>query len=234
MPSTSEATILSQTSYRSVGRAHADLLEGMQFRAALQMRTPLVALEHDGEIRAVDAELPKYGPTWAGAWIPKPRSELGLAPVDPTARTRCAEIGYVAEDGGAYLPFLKAYRRIVESNESVEKKLQELEVFRRGREHYEFTRGFDGDWPQAVLVSELAHGLPVGNGIAAALFSAGLRDLAQVRTATDEALLAVKGIGPKTLAAIRNAFERAVGALASTASKGPQGLDPSTGLDTST
>jgi hypothetical protein len=147
---------------------------------------------------------------------------------------RCAEIGYVTEDGRAYLPFLKAYRRIVESNESVEKKLQELEVFRRGREHYEFTRGSDGDWPQAVLVDELAHGLPVGDGIAAALFSAGLRDHAQVRAAPDEALLAVRGIGPKTLAAIRRAFERAVGALGCTASEGPQGLDPSTGLDTST
>ena len=252
MPRTPEQPDISQTSFHAIGREHADLVEGMQFRASLQLRTPLIALEHDGEMQPVDEELPKYGPPWAGTWIPKPKAETtppaGDAPpahgadgAPPTqgaedARpaqgaplTRCAEIGYVPDDGGRYLPFLKAYRRIVEADETVERKLQMLEVFRRGHEHYEFTRGFGGDWPQMAMEEELTRGLPVDATVAAALFSAGLRDVAPVRAAKDEALLAVKGIGPKTLAAIRETLARAVESLTGTA-----GIDSDEQLDAAT
>jgi hypothetical protein len=196
---------LEPASARRAGARDENDLAGMKFRATLQMRTPLHVLEHDGEVLPVDAELPTYGPTWAGRWSPFNKTDIDLP--TPSLMTRSSDIGWVREDGGAYLPFLKRYRRIIETPDHAENKLKLLDELRSAPEHVEFARRLPANWPQTVVHGQLRSELQIDSLIALRLFDAGFRDANAVRSASDEQLRAIKGIGPKRLAAIRVALD---------------------------
>ena len=104
---------------------NVDILAGLEFSATLQIRTPLNALNHHGELfNGTPNQAPNYASQADGIWLPKTKTfkELGID-VEEMEEGKCAsDIGHVKAE--EYLPFLKSFRRIVESNKSVEQKIQ--------------------------------------------------------------------------------------------------------------
>jgi hypothetical protein len=200
------STIPSQQVYVTKASDFDEVIEGWEFNATLQLRTPLIALEHHGEvIRGVRPDGPTYGPPWAGIWLPKEKSwaELGLPFRESPPGDMASEIGPVPEDGGTFLPFLKDYRRIIEGSGSIDERIAAVRAV-LAREEYssiveQLGPGFEDSW----AVEDLALALGVTGGIAEKLFDAGLRDTASVRAATDATLRRIKGIGPAALNRIR-------------------------------
>ena len=114
-----------------------DLIKHYQFIATLSLRTPLAILERHAETHPGPTEdLPRIASQQDGIWIPitKSWSELAGPKVSTTVReqlralaartqeTMASDVGPVPEDGGDYLPFLKAFRAIVESSDTADNK----------------------------------------------------------------------------------------------------------------
>ncbi len=196
-----------------------DVLKGWEFCATLQLRTPLAVLEHHGElIEGAEAVLPTYGPGWAGIWTPKTKSwaelgaEVGLALPEFPPGQMASQIGLVPEDGGAFLTFLKAYRRIVERAVSVEEKEREVQALARRPEYSEIAAKLGPslldecfDPAEEAAIERLEGAFKIGYVVAANLYEAGLADAVSVASASDATLRAVQGVGPKTLSKIRRA-----------------------------
>lgn len=155
-----------QNPYRNQGRANASVLRGWRFFATLQLRTPLCALIHHGEVvEGVDTELPSYGPSWAGIWTPELKSWdeiLGLKPGTLNLSkipkgTMASEIGQVPTDGGDLLPFLIAYRTILESEGSVDERLRRVKALLDAPEHQELVTklgAYSVEWTAREWLSE--------------------------------------------------------------------------------
>jgi hypothetical protein len=195
-----------QHPYRDHGIANSDVIKGWRFGATLQLRTPLFALQHHGElVLGVDKELPEYGPSWAGMWEPVVRTwdELGIKGPRLAAGSRASEIGQVTEDGGSFLKFLLKYRTAIESNEPVVERLARVRELFAAPEFADVTSSLRAHAADRWAVAELSNDLGIRFGVAAVLFEHGLQDAKAVRSATDELLLGIPGIGKKMLASIR-------------------------------
>jgi len=188
----------------------ADVCKGFEFRATLQLRTPLRVLLRDGELYLKnDGCQPQIArEPWEGVWVTalKTYEEIACGP-DSTAdsieffrrldagfaaagRTVASDVGPILADD--YLPFLIAVRRIIEARDTIEHRIEELLEMPIEAGWQEFVSkhgGIDGIierfFPKFM---NLAAGLDTPNRIAAA---------------SDETLLGIKGIGPAKLKAIR-------------------------------
>ena len=190
-----------------------ELLAGYVFSATLQIRTPLHILERhlttapaDGPLwdyRANSADMQADPHNMHGIWL----AYTGTHRPSPVA----SDIGPVPKGGIAYAEFLKAFRKIVESNRSPSDTAFHLDALktkepawatfdRKLRKTY--TRKL-GDTPKTL--SEMwfrlqLQALPgIGPKAAKALFDAGHLDIYNIRHTTDDALLAVPGITRATL-----------------------------------
>jgi hypothetical protein len=108
--------------------ANADILDGVRFIATLQLRIPLRVLEHHGEIfRGPPSQAPVYGDAGEGMWIPHLRhsvfDDLGFP------RQHASDVGNVDPD--KYIPFLIAFRTIVEGNDSHDLKIKQIHDLRK-------------------------------------------------------------------------------------------------------
>jgi len=104
-----------------------DIINGLEFIATLQLRTPLRVLLRHGEIhRDINTAPPKYAKEmWEGIWTfnTKTYRELGID-IDKIKGTHASDVGQVMADD--YLPFLIAIRKIVELNEPIENRIKKL------------------------------------------------------------------------------------------------------------
>ena len=115
-----------------------DLVVGWRYFATLQLRTPLAYLEMDGKFSAGPKEPPLIGPAENtlpdgtgfnpyGMWI----QEIDRSILPPsTIANRASELGPIrigSKDEKELLSFLKAFRYIVETGETLDKMLSELE-----------------------------------------------------------------------------------------------------------
>lgn len=182
---------------------NVDVLAGLEFFATLQIRTPLNVLNHHGELfNGPPSQAPNYASQADGIWIPKTKSwaELGID-IEEMSQGQCAsDIGPVTPE--EYLPFLKNFRRIVESNKSVEQKIvliRELQthsnnykiIFKRLQKSY-------GEFPEAYFYMQLMQLPGVGKKTAHNLFQQGYCSKEQVLSANQEELTQVPGIGINT------------------------------------
>lgn len=188
----------------------ADRCKGFEFCATLQLRTPLRVLLRHGELYLKnDGRQPQIAREgWEGIWFPVTQSleetfresdcsadniEFAKrfdAQLNAIPRTVSSDVGLVLADD--YLPFLITVRRIVEAHDPIEQrieKLHEMPIVADWQEYLAKHGGVDGIIGRFFpKFSNLAAGLDTPNRIAAA---------------SDETLLAIKGIGPATLKAIR-------------------------------
>lgn len=184
--------------------AFADILDGYEFAATLQLRTPLHVLEHHGEVfRGRPEHTPVYGSGADGIWVPKTRDDIGAA--EPPGQTCASDVGSVSAD--TYLPFLKAYRRIVESMASANDKLAQIrELGDRSGQFAAFYSALERAYPGfpesrfELTIDSLPN---VGKARRMHLKAAGLTRLEDLAQSSIAGLTAVEGIGQSTATRIQ-------------------------------
>lgn len=125
-----------------------------------------------------------------------------------------SDVGQIPADGGNYLPFLIAVRKIVESHSSIERRIEQLRempltgdwkiyIARYGPSHISRSRGMD--WIIAVFFPRFVDNIPKINAATIdELSRLGLDTPNRIADASDETLLNIKGIGQAKLKAIRD------------------------------
>ena len=173
-----------------------DVIKGLEFSATLQLRTPLRVLLRHGEMHT-DRNMPPPKiclEPWEGGWFPRTKTfrELGIDADEPGSAPG------LSSDSGDYLRFLIAVRRIVETYDTIEhriEKLREMPIKAGWQEFFKRHGGMEGIvetfFPKFC---NLPKELDTPNRIAAA---------------SDQTLLGVKGIGPAKLKALRERCARA-------------------------
>lgn len=183
----------------------ADVFGGMEFCATFQVRTPLRILQRHGQVVPLGSTLSDDFEPWMGIWIAKPKSwrELGID-ADEMQQLVASPAGPVT--AAEYLPFLLAVRRGVEASAggTVGRIARLQAVCARPK----FARFVAAEGGAAKLcdrffppVLSLIPGLPSDSQ--KELRKLGLVTVADLRSASDGTLRAVKGIGPGKLNAIR-------------------------------
>lgn len=186
-----------------------DIINGLEFSATLQLRTPLEILKRHGEIFSGHGTPPQYAKEeWHGIWLPKTKTfrELGIDVNE-------MEEGSCASDAGSvkaseYLPFLLKFREIVEMTLSVDEKIVSLEHLSKQDENFKVFwnkhKAIDADFPHSFFYKQLATIEGIGNITAKALYQNGFKSVSDIQNATDEELLSVKGVGTSLLIKMRS------------------------------
>lgn len=186
-------------------------VEGMRFSATMQLRVPLRILRRHDTNAPLDADLPDDFEPWMGMWFPRPKSldaVLGTNGIDAkleATRTFASPAGPVrAQD---YLPFLITLREIIEDdNDSIAARMRRITLAceRPGWERFVQAEGGaarinDRFFPPVLsLIPGLTAQARQG------LRAAEKTTVAALNAAPDTELLAIEGIGPAKLAAIRS------------------------------
>lgn len=115
--------------------------------------------------------------------------------------------------GGDYLSFLKAFRKIIESNGSPQDKKSAIRSLAESDSTYlgfiNRHGGVDGEWMDKWLGYDDFLGISgIQMKVAKSLYEAGFRSSEDLRHAEDKQLTAVKGIGPATVRKIREILSR--------------------------
>lgn len=181
--------------------ANEYVLEGVEFIATLQVTTPYSVLVHHGEAFAgPPSKAPQYGTQGQGIWIPKTKSwkSLGIDLPEFPPSQHATDIG--PQHPEAYLPFLLAFRRILESDKTDELKIEELRALATQKPEYlEFWErhvSVREDFPRSLFYRYFLELPGVGRKIAQALYTAGFRSIDQVRRSELSELQKVPGVGP--------------------------------------
>ena len=197
-----------------------DLIVGWRYLATLQLRTPLVYLEMDGRFSAGPKEPPLFGTAENfleggagfnayGMWL----REIDHSILPPsTIASRAAELGPIrigSKEEKDFVSFLKSFRYIVETGETLDQMLSDLEELSTSTpgnvKWWEKYSAWDPLWPDSYFIGQLCINLPTGVGPAKAerLYLAGFRTVEQIQAASDEALLKVEGLGKGLLRRLR-------------------------------
>jgi hypothetical protein len=197
-----------------------DLIGGWRYSATLQLRTPLAYLEMDGDFSPGSKQPPLVGPAENflddgtgfnpyGIWLPEIDKTKSLLPLS-TVASRATGWGPVqigSPDEKELLSFLKSFRYIVETAETMDQKLAELAELSTStpanRRVWQKIVRSDPGFPDSFFYGELC-GLPgVGGKIAERLYRAGFRTLEEIQAASDGDILKVQGVGKGLLGKIR-------------------------------
>lgn len=190
-------------------------VNALEFHATFQLRTPKRILVRNGTRISLTDDPPSDFEPWMGVWLPIHTGHNILTEMAPEAwaewdanRTVASDVGPV--DPAEYMPFLIAFRTIVEDRDAtiVERMAKIEDLFQRP-EWAGFVAALPG--AQRVIsrffppVLSRIGGLP--HSSQAALSENGIRTVAELRAADDATLLSIKGIGPAKLAAIQKFCE---------------------------
>lgn len=184
--------------------ANADILSGWRYCATMQLRTPLGILQRHGEF----APLSKNGPPvisevmWHGIWVPETKGSLDFL---GAGATMASEVGPIPRDGGDYYHFLVAVREIAEGEGAIESKLGRIGslVNQRGPEGTRYGDYHEAEALQEMIFPRILTLLPIPRSLAGRLAESGMDTLGAVENAGDQQLLAIHGLGAKSLVAMR-------------------------------
>lgn len=180
-----------------------DIITGWRYCATLQSRTPLAILrQHNRRVPAVGGPPTLSREMWHGIWTPEVDEMYDLL---GDGATMASEIGPIPQDGGDYLPYLVALRTISEGSLSLLEKEEALRDLVKsagplGTPFSKYTK--QGELVDQVLPRSL-NLLPVSKNVRHELLAMGLKTLESVKATSDQQLLEVKGLGPKSVVAIR-------------------------------
>lgn len=177
-----------------------DCIASAVFFATLQLRVPLRILEKDGEEYFGEGLPPRYAENVdLGIWVAKPKTfaELGLPFDDFSPSTRASDIGQVPADGGEYLKFLLAVRRIVENAESISVRIGRLRQLLCDSRWSVFVEKLGGE---KTIVDRFFPDFVSTLGGLSSVSKQELRNLGLVTpklilTASQDVLLSIKGVG---------------------------------------
>jgi hypothetical protein len=205
-----------QDVWRGIQMPIADITTGWKFGATLQLRTPLRVLLRHGEVHMGLSDPPAIAKVqWEGFWLPilKTWREMGID-LDGSAElngTMASDVGQVPRDGGEYLTLLVRLRKIVESDLAVEQRRMALRDELRKPEWADYCARLGGK--EAVCCKFFPPFIGTITGLSdatvKAIWTLGSITPDALSLATDTELLAIKGIGPAKLKAIRAASANA-------------------------
>lgn len=192
--------------------ASRDVLAGYEFFPTLQVRTPMNVLEHFGEVIAgPPSRLPVYCGPEHGCWIPKPRTfrETGIDLPELSEGTAASDVGPVKPSD--YVPFLKRFRQIAEADEPVNARIEKLKGLSVESPLFEafwqtLCRNYP-DFPESFFYSTFTRIPGVGQRTAKLLFDSGYVDFDAIRSASDEELASLPGVGSALIKKIRTFVE---------------------------
>lgn len=190
---------LNDTSYH----ANRDVIEAMQFSATLLVRTPLETLQRHGEIfEGAPSEAPKYGTQADGIWLFYTKGS------DINEYNHASDVGQVKPRD--YLPFLKDFRKIVESDESLDIQLGKLKKLPSLKKEYSnfwstLLTNYD-DFPESFFYNQFTNIPRVGGKLAKELFYSGYKSFDDIKNASIEDLTKVNGLGKNTANSIKSFF----------------------------
>ncbi|CAK8719566.1 hypothetical protein KKHLCK_08740 [Candidatus Electrothrix laxa] len=201
--------------YTTNDEENIDVVAGLEFHATLRINTPLHVLKHHGELfKGSASRTPKYASQADGIWIQKTKSwkEIGLDIPEPEmTRDQWSDIGTI--DPNKYLPFLKKFRNIVESDKTTEEKIILIEQLQNHSSNFKYIfkclQETYGDFPICYFYMQLTELPGVGNKTAQNLFKQGFQTKEQVLSASQEELTKIPGIGAKTASRIQGKPESA-------------------------
>lgn len=180
-----------------------DIIKGWEFYATLQLRTPLAVLKQHGRRAPLTPDGPPMISTemWQGIWTYDLGDEFSMS----DGRSMASEVGSIPADGGDYLPFLIAFRTITESSAPVADKEAAIRDLMKQSgpsgtsytKYHKVKELIDEVLPRTISL------LPVSRPVRNEIVAAGMNTLAKVEAASDKTLLAIDGLGPKSLAGIR-------------------------------
>lgn len=183
-----------------------DIIDGLEFVATLQLRTPLEILRHHGEIFKENNQTPpNYAKEqWQGIWIPKTKSYKDLG-FDIENDNSSSDIGYVKSS--EYVKFLIDFRNIVESDNLNEKMMNELFLLAEKNQNYKSFwdrhKEADKDFPHSFFYKQFTKIDGIGIKTAKLLYENGFKTINDLKNAHDDELLKIKGIGNIQLKKIR-------------------------------
>lgn len=189
-------------------RENQDVFKGLEFFATLQLRTPLrVLLRHGEQHRDVNSEPPEIvREMWEGIWVPKTKTfrDLGLDIDEFPTGTAASDAGQISPE--AYLPFLVTVRQIVESDESIQRRITRLrQVPMEGVWKIGIDRHGGIDSIIDYFFTPFVRTIPkIGDAQSASLTDRGVTTPNAIAAASDDLLLSIKGLGPAKLDAIRS------------------------------
>jgi len=197
----------SQNNINKLWRGNDDIIKGLEFIATLQLRTPLRVLLRHGEIHTdIKTEPPKtIKEMWEGAWVQKTKTfrELGCDVDEVAPGTHASDVGQVLP--ADYLPFLIAIRRVVETDEPIENrinKLREMPIWDEWKTYVEKHGGIETI--SGRFFPEFIDTIPKISAAIDELSELGLETPNRIAAAPDETLLSIKGIGQSKLKTIRD------------------------------
>ncbi len=134
----------------------SSVINGIEFFATLQLRTPLKVLIQHGSTHTDRNNPPKFTEeAWMGMWLPKLKSfkELGIDMPEMPETTVSSDIGYVYPS--KFIKFLIAFREIVESDLSINDKIENIKKLQyKSDEFNEYYSKFlknDADFPSSFF-----------------------------------------------------------------------------------
>lgn len=205
-----------QDVWKGIQMPIADVANGWVFSATIQVRTPLRVLLRHGEVHEGLSEPPAIAKEqWEGCWLPRLKTwrETGIdlpgsANLDGTM---ASDVGQIPRDGGDYLKALIRLRQVVESDLPIEQRVIALRDELDKADWADYCSKLGGR--QAVSDRFFPPFISTIKGLPAvavdSLRNAGLTTPNAIRAVADANLLAIKGIGPSKLRAIRQACAQA-------------------------
>ena len=189
-------------------KGNQDIVEGLQFCATLQLRTPMRVLVRHGETHTdINEQPPKIAlEAWEGDWVPQIQSLeeiLGVKMGNPPPENHSTDIGPLLPS--KYLPFLTAVRKIVELEEPMQSRLDKLRNMLTTCEWQVFVEKHGGTESiiQKLFPRTIRPMPKFNDNVKKELATLGLETPQQLATVGDKQLLSIKGIGPTKLKAIR-------------------------------
>lgn len=168
-----------------------EIIDGYEFIATLSPFTPLKVLKHhrDKVKRSTEADLPSYGDSRYGIWLPFFNDDrYSKPPTKADLRT---------------LDFLKKFRKTYESNLSHEQKHEIIPALFEEYKDLKSQVSRATDW----YLWELIEISGISASIAKVMYSEGIKSKKNVEMASDKDLLNIPGIGPGRLRQIRSYFK---------------------------
>lgn len=198
-PETQMHLFNSDASYYS----NQDVLEGLEFSATLQLRTPYEVLLHHGEtFQGPPSQAPKYSSDADGIWMFKTKSwqSLGADLEDFPDDYYASDIGSISSK--IYLPYLLQFRKIVEGELTIPAQIKAIKGLKAHSPEFaaisrKLAKVYPG-FPNSFYIDRLCEIPGVGPKTATALFQAGFLSISHIREVSPEKLTSIQGIGPNT------------------------------------
>jgi len=204
----SRQTTITSSNLQNTWSSHQDILNGLEFCATLQLRTPLRVLRRHGEIHTdANSQPPLIAlEPWEGAWLPKMKTleeVLGVKCKEPPISQHSSDIGLISSE--KYLPFLIGIRKIVEQEKPLQSRVDELRAYLTNHDEQVYIEKHGGVEKiiQNLFPRSIKPMPSLSDSTLRELSELGFDSLQKLAIASDKQLLNVKGIGKVKLKAIR-------------------------------